>query len=1515
MADYNFKLVIGDNTFEKNTGNTPKDYCLHGIKFNRKIYQPGEIEAEISLLNQKTVSELTNMLLMKEVKLTHDSKTIAENYYVHEILPQEKKNDTGIFVKLMIYSMDKLMTLDKYSKVYAGMKLGAEILNKERYNFRLGDTAVKVDFEKMRMLKYVYSRIVSDKGQTGKNIAIEIPSEFIQPYLVQYNESFYDFLSRTANRCGEFLYFEDGKLVLGLKTRTEQYEETFTGTIDNETKTETITKEKELDPIVISDYDSVTYKSISTSKLDIERYARDTMKDKWGVMENTNYDLVKKNKAGYPNDAFPGHTAYNSELASDEFFFPLYADKFTTFSREMGATGTDGENAATQIFPKLCDITANSSDIIDFGFKLAADEAKTLIDAETTNSKKNKDGNTNLFWVGDKEKDAKINLVLNSAKMMEKSDGNTCLVPFGTLSKDGWTTLDYYRDVHKYEEQLQRDIICIDMGTNYADVKLGDKIKLSDTGIPYTVIQILMVNDNAWTHTYIDYEGHTSPNTQANKNQKIFAIPYLKSGAQGYEVYKPYPPVLDAPVVRKAEPQTAFITASNDPKLQGRVRIVYPWQTDSTGAMKKLADAEAEYEQAQKDYQEKKQKQENLEKELDVLKREKQLLEDETTDKKEALKQIHEDIKTVNKKLGKDNDKDEALKDDDITDFLVATEFNECTTLEKEVNELEVKLDEQYAKLRKLESEKAQLDSELADLEAQEKKQEEEKAELEKQKEKETDSDKIAELEEEITKREETIKDLEEKISGNKDKKITGKKKDIEDKKTKISNLIGDKDTDNTIKKNEADLDAKREELDAQKERYQLVLQKKEIQKYYTELNSTKVEDIEKKIAVYDSDNKLTGGKEYELNQAKKATKTAKTTLENKERDINKIGKEVQAAVAKMASPWIRMTSPMATDGGGTIFKPRLGDEVLINYECGNVERPYVVGSLFSKNVLEPDERINRTVGPNLHKGASIAIVSPNGHGITFKDPSSDSGFAASVYPGIGLINKYIIDNTDAKWPDSKDLAGGIKIGDRYGLYSIDMSSDKRSIKISSSLGTVNLDAFTGITITAPNGDIKIEGKNVSIKAGNNLTLTSGTNIQTRSKREKKLKSGADFGYALEEAGVNRLLKEFVTPFIDVSLARSVWEIILMPIEGTTLIKSHRYMKLEAGSGNATIKHDRYTANKHLGIDDSDKLNQTQQLMSKIKEKIKDIVPTINGFATDAKIKCYNGFTAISNYRKYANIDTYLKKIGDPDMKTIISEAKNAAAGAASRWTVWDKDHHPAIFDNKLKDGLLSLKIASFYGYANELGKTISELNKKVADFKTLYQPDLSGLTGISLEVATAFKGAFDELADDYQKGWDKYCDSSAFMKEQYDFNAVLLKRKWAALFLLKIAESKKDLLELYYTKSTLTDGMLTDNYKWGLFVKNLELRPMPQFLRTAVDALKKAAKDSFVPFANPVKDRLMWSDTASGQILLSDNSDYTINFEKGQLSAHTEDRWQVEEGANQNTLDNMKKLLVDLGK
>ena len=76
------------------------------------------------------------------------------------------------------------------------------------------DLKAKIEFEKrvyvMSILEYDYEdlRYLSVKGNS---------KEAIFPYLVQYNESFYDFLVRTTNRWGEFLYYEDGKLHIGCK--------------------------------------------------------------------------------------------------------------------------------------------------------------------------------------------------------------------------------------------------------------------------------------------------------------------------------------------------------------------------------------------------------------------------------------------------------------------------------------------------------------------------------------------------------------------------------------------------------------------------------------------------------------------------------------------------------------------------------------------------------------------------------------------------------------------------------------------------------------------------------------------------------------------------------------------------------------------------------------------------------------------------------------------------------------------------------------------------------------------------------------------------------------------------------------------------------------------------------------------------------------------------------------------------------------------------------------------------
>ena len=206
------KLEIFDSKTSTTIGSGAYDICLNGLKFFRKIYEPGLIEAEVSISkisNKDTLpsmDDVKKLFIKRKTKLTitptdtNVAETLAENYFVYMVNPVLTKNNAAseYYVKLTIYSMDKLMAINKYSKAYVSKKLATDILKTESKAFGLEEAQVVAEVKNLRNLTYKNNE--------------QVDSEKIQPYLVQYNESFYDFMVRTANRCGEFLYFDDGKL-------------------------------------------------------------------------------------------------------------------------------------------------------------------------------------------------------------------------------------------------------------------------------------------------------------------------------------------------------------------------------------------------------------------------------------------------------------------------------------------------------------------------------------------------------------------------------------------------------------------------------------------------------------------------------------------------------------------------------------------------------------------------------------------------------------------------------------------------------------------------------------------------------------------------------------------------------------------------------------------------------------------------------------------------------------------------------------------------------------------------------------------------------------------------------------------------------------------------------------------------------------------------------------------------------------------------------------------------------
>ena len=1412
------RLIEGVSFSLQDNNNATYNLVFNGIKINKKIYQPCEIDADFDftmttvdkdgtpLTTVPTFEEVSNLLLQRQVKVevievpagadieetltSHEAFTIANNCYVFEVNPQLMRDSRGtkMFVKANIFSMDKLMTLNKYSKAYVARKLGSGILKPESLAFcqkdSNGNPLIKTNIKGMRFLKYDDQIIV--EGDDGKKIVTNIPSEFIQPYLVQYNESFYDFLVRTANRCGEFLFFENGELTLGLPDSGST--------------------------MVIDNFLSVTQRNTSPAPLDIKTYVRDSIKDGNGKLEDLNQTVIGKLSTGYPADAFPANTSSNAELANDEYIFPLYKDKFTKLNREA-------------YYDRIPFKALNAIKT----FTLGNDFVGSIVGLGVAEG---------ILYMTSKSQVTNTNLKNETKhlkpydKKQEQSDKNK-VVQFSSLHEEGWTTIDYYNDIHKHEAEQQNGIICIDMDTNFANVKLGQKISIKGMNGTYVVIRVQLTNVPS-------SEGGISQSMQ------IEAIPaYTENNTKKF-----IPPVEPVPVIRKSGPQTAFIADNEDPKFQGRVRVAYPWQS-LKGALKvELSVAESSLKEA---------------------KEEKKRLEEKKNQLPLRIVRLQGEI-------------DELIR------------FCKASSAERE------------RMLSQRSGKRAELQSDIEDLEK-------ERAEFEK---------KHAELEKNIAAKEAEL----EALKRNPD----ASKSEIEKTKMEIDSYMSEAIEDD-IKKIDARIAQKKQEIEKlEQEEAELKAAASEHDRKTQDsgdlAHNTSATKSEKSYRDPETDNSVIVRKKQEYEQAVKDNETIEEQLEKADDKVNDceskaedIKEHIDKDVLDMASPWVRVVAPMATPGGGTFFRPQKGDEVLINYDNDNVERPYVVGSLFSKNTLEPAEGIERKAAPGMQFGVSrqvsMSIMSPNGHHITFSDPDKGDKFLYGLNPGTQFWGP-IIGSSFSMLPNDKDLAGGIHIGDRYGVYEIEMSTHDRYVNVKSPLGTVNINAFTGITIDAPNGDITIRGKNVNIEAGNNLTLTSGTNIKPAGLGDPDYKCGSPLwkstknyflkipylifsalhtisagalwlGHQAAAAGPGAANDAVgAAPFADLSLFRHMFEIAVKPVEGTTLIKSKRYLKLEAGPGAAKIKADNFPA--------MDKIDSLENFYIELINVLSDMTDRINKFFTEYQQMWTKAVNASTHYHEVA--EAFLKDSKDPDIR------QKAFEFNADEWD--EVNFNGGGYSEKMKDEDVEFwggtyrgdeKDTFFCAEIEDYARKIYTLHQHVLGFKELLwdYPDDNAFR-------KAAKDAFKDYATDLFNKWtQKYGDNEPkedFAEWVEDLftrkdGHRLLRRKVAALYLVNVEKSDLNregkFLTLGYGKSNITDFNTMTTYNWKNMMTHFDHRLTVgnRFAIYLMDGVWEPIKKKWKKPWGAWGENKIW-EKQSGQILFSDNDGATLHFNGANVESET---------------------------
>ncbi len=146
---------------------------------------------------------------------------------------------------------------------------------------------------------------------------------------------------------------------------------------------------------------------------------------------------------------------------------------------------------------------------------------------------------------------------------------------------------------------------------------------------------------------------------------------------------------------------------------------------------------------------------------------------------------------------------------------------------------------------------------------------------------------------------------------------------------------------------------------------------------------------------------------------------------------------------------WVRIATLMTGANRGSFFLPETGDEVLVAFEHGDINHPFVIGMLWNGTDAPPEA--NRNGKNNIR-----LIKSRSGH-------------------------KVILDDTD----------GGEKI------EVIDKSGNN-FITIDTANNTIEITSNQDIKLSASNGKISLDAMEIEIKSSANTKIEAGANADLK---------------------------------------------------------------------------------------------------------------------------------------------------------------------------------------------------------------------------------------------------------------------------------------------------------------------------------------------------------------------------------------------------------------------------------
>lgn len=1083
------------------------------VSYKMAMYEPEHYVVTISINGKPSFAIVRQRIVGATASVTllsTDSakdKVLSSMLFVHTVTPKYDETEKKTLVILDIYSLDKLLELQKFSHAYTGMRLGSDILKDDVPTYDKPGYGLTV-VSNPRILSYTL------KKDQNKSDSKDKTCEIIQPYTVQYNETFRSMINRVANRCGEYLYWNGTALQYGLQ-------------------------------------EPVTIPTLPESDIAEITGAAQESDDFKAFMVNSAHRNGAKGKSYISIASAETGKVYDNEVGTAEFSQPvgrIVGPRKAYHERPEGAVfgrkyftdhkdGPDGHEPGQYdkkssdprkflISSLLGKFLNSSSGFMDFANDFLTDmivenplaQLKVMKMADTAK----KELNHRPFEGNDKDRYPHFELDEQTSYDSESSlDGDKaeCYDKISHFSTCGQSGPQTSRKVFNVQEFIDNTIVLGDkFYTSIHEKGLKAKensfdIVLTVSAEPRTVGEIIKYNGTEYVVTAVNGDFATKSKIS------IHIVPATKKD-ETTNYYLPEP--LEQQFRHIDGNSTAFITDVKDPYGQERVRVRFAWQEEvpvklNTSEFNKChTDAlEAIYGTGEKQ----KVYEEDLNYTLfatfcDCLK--KQICDE--PDETDQTKAGH--------------------YDNDLKDYVV--NIYKVSTLDAE------------GKVSKTDSYSYYAYSKL-------------------------DPGKNTKTDIKTYK----FNDIKNGVA----KDDNGNNVDfyvyiLTHKNKEYPETAGDK-----ITKKLSDLKAQQKQIEDDIK--QTDKDSPQYAKLQAELNC--INDEIAKLSTPDSDK--TENRLYsKLHEPVKRLNDYK----EKYKDLVKKAREEKTKVLECvdSTPWIRMASPMAGKNNMVIMKPTEETEVIVGFENGNIERPYVLGSLFAPGKCSLSAFIPGKNGYGeyiVNSTGDYKIIGENGAGMTITNENVKWDDIVSMigFPFIKTITTNAPNLCDGEniWTDGKKefpMGGKVRLHDKYGFYDLTMSSKERKVSISSPLGNISLSAFSGISISAPNGDITLSGKNITLKAGDKLTLISGTNKDIFDTQTTDI--AGSLGKLLAKLMLGAATSLIGKKAVDLSNVRAAWEVLFRPLNGTMSLTSNHHMLLQAGKGKAEFPIDSMKAKNPASI-------------------------------------------------------------------------------------------------------------------------------------------------------------------------------------------------------------------------------------------------------------------------------------------------------------------------------------------